>query len=326
LRIGSTTERDGEVIVTGTLACTSCSTTYPIRDGIPRFVSTVRETSFARQWAEFHRVQRDSYTGTTWVRDLIATRTGWSPDHLRTKTVIECGCGSGNDTEILVEQAGTLVSFDYSSAVDYVPQEIRAKPNFLLVQGDMGAIPAAREAFDVVYCHRAIQHTPDPAASFEQLASCVGPGGEMFLHCYDTHPRSRLQAKYLYRPLTKRLPYDVVRRFVLLAGPVMIPLVKKLQALGPLGYLPRAVIPFVNMDREIAPGSKLTPEERYALSVLVTIDALTPAHDHPQSPATLRRWFAEKGFDRVELRGRNPVLMLAHRPATFDRRAAAPRA
>lgn len=27
------------------------------------------------------------------------------------------------------------------------------------------------------------------------LTPLVAPGGEMFLHCYDSHPRSRLQAR-----------------------------------------------------------------------------------------------------------------------------------
>lgn len=317
LRIGAVEYRRDDVIVDGTLACRSCSETFPILRAVPRFVSSIAgETSFARQWREFHRLQRDSYSGTTQVRELIAARTGWSSDYLRDKIVIECGCGSGNDTEVLVAQAGTLVSLDYSTAVDHVPDDVRARRNLLLVQGDLSCIPAAREAFDVVYCHRVLQHTPDPEASFEQMASCVAPGGEFFLHCYDTHPRSRFQAKYLYRPLTKRLPYALTRRFVTFAGPVMIPMVKRLQALGPLGYVPRAFIPFVNMDREIAANTRLTPRERYEFSVLVTIDALTPEHDHPQSPATLRRWFERAGFERIEMRGRNPVLMLAHRPGT----------
>ena len=308
-------ERREDVVVEGALVCRGCAARYAIRGAIPRFVeSDAGETTWARQWREYNRLQRDSYSGTTQVRDLIAHRTGWSPTHLRDKRVVECGCGSGNDTEVLAAQAGTLVSFDYSNAVDYVPDEVKARPNVLLLQGDMSCIPIAREAFDVVYCHRVIQHTPDPKRSFDQMASCVARGGEFFLHCYDTHPRSRLQAKYLYRPLTKRLPYDVTARFVNLAGPVMIPLVKKLQQLGPLGYLPRAFIPFVNMDREIAANTKLTDRERYEFSVLVTIDALAPEHDHPKSPRTLRRWFTNAGFERIELRGRNPVLMKAHRP------------
>jgi SAM-dependent methyltransferase len=307
--------RDEDVVLEGALLCNGCGTRYPIRNGIPRFVSRKEgETSFARQWQRFHRLQRDSYSGTTQVRDLILRRTKWSPEHLHDKLVLECGCGSGNDSEVLVEFAGTLVSFDLSSAVDQVPAQLQARKNFLLLQADISRIPVATSAFDVVFCHRVIQHTADPAHCFVQMASRVAPGGEFFLHCYDTHPRSRLQAKYLYRPITKRLPYDVTFKLVSLAGPVMIPLVKRLQSLGPIGYLPRAFIPFYNMDRELDPKTKLTPEECYEFSLLVTIDALTPKYDQPQSPSTLRNWFVQNGFDRIEVLGRNPVLMKAHRP------------
>jgi hypothetical protein len=95
----------------------------------------------------------------------------------------------------------------------------------------------------------------------------------------------------------------------------MIPLVKLLQRLGPLGYLPRALIPVYNVERDLPAQSRLTPRERYELSMLVSFDALTPRYDNPQSPKTLERWFRAAGFVDIELRGRNPISMKARLPS-----------
>ena len=122
-----------------------------------------------------------------------------------------------------------------------------------------------------------------------------------------------MQAKYLYRPITRRIPDSVTFKLLSLAGPVMIPLVKQLQRLGPFGYPARMAIPFVNVERELDPESRLTAQERYELSLLVTFDALTPAYDNPRSPDDLRGWFEGRGFTDIELLGRNPVLMKARR-------------
>ena len=54
-------------------------------------------------------------------------------------------------------------------------------------------------------------------------------------------------------------------------------------------------------------------EYLYQLSLMNTFDALSPAHDHPKSPATLQSWFDRAGFKRTEIRGRNPVRMVATR-------------
>lgn len=316
IALAATAERAGADVVAGELACASCDARYPIRRGIPRFVPDEDyASSFGWQWQRFHQLQRDSYGGGHTLRELILERTGWTRTEQQDNLLLECGCGSGNDTEILVDLAKTVISFDLSASVDAFLPELRERENLLVMQADIMRIPVKRAAFDTVYCHRVIQHTPDPARAFTSMAQHVRPGGEFFLHCYDTHPRSRFQAKYLYRPLTTRLPHEVVYKLLETSGRVFYPLVGALQKLGPLGYLPRAFIPFRNLDRTLPEGSRLTPRERYELSLLVTFDALTPTHDHPQSPRTLERWFRDAGFSNIELRGRNPVLMKARLPS-----------
>src|SRR5947208_435804 len=114
---------DAHAVLEGELRCSNCERVFPIRNRIPRFIEgrTYAE-SFGWQWNRFHKLQRDSYNGTTLVRDTILKRSGWRPGDLRDKRVLECGCGSGNDTEILAGMAGTLVSADISESVDSIPR------------------------------------------------------------------------------------------------------------------------------------------------------------------------------------------------------------
>jgi hypothetical protein len=59
----------------------------------------------------------------------------------------------------------------------------------------------------------------------------------------------------------------------------------------------------------------LTPELNREWAVLDTFDMYSPAHDHPQSKATVRRWFREAGFIDVNVAdGPNGVVGHGHRP------------
>ncbi|MAE68046.1 MAG: hypothetical protein CMJ18_27670 [Phycisphaeraceae bacterium] len=313
-------EEDGDVTVTGALTCAACARSYPIRNRIPRFVEAVNYAdTFGFQWHRYHVMKRDSYMGTDLVRRTLLKRTGWEPQFLAERSIVECGCGSGNETEILADLAGLVVSFDMSGSVDVVPEHLHDLEHVLLMQADIGSIPLKRRCMDLVYCHRVLQHTPDPRASFRSMARHVRDGGEMFMHCYDTHRRSTLAFKYWLRPITRRLPHRWVYRGLRITGPVLYRLVGLLLKVGPLRKPTRLLMPFYNFNRHWKKGGaeRLTASDRYELSLLATYDALTPAYDKPQSPKTLQRWFADTGFEEPELRGRNPVLMRARRKAAL---------
>lgn len=302
------------------MACIACAAVYPIRRSIPRFTGAAEYVdSFSWQWERWYPLQRDSYNGTHTLRDGLLRRTGWTSEFLRGKSLLECGCASGNDTEIWAAFVGTLVCLDLSNAVDQIPEAIRQRPDVLVLQADIFRIPLKEGRFDLVSCHRVIQHTPDPKAAFRSMVRQVRPGGELFVHSYDTHWKSLLQAKYLWRPLTTRLSHHRVYEALRLVGPVLYPLVGALRRLGFLRKPVKLLIPFRNLSRGMRKqGTTLTEHELYELSLLVSFDALTPKHDIPNSPRTIGRWFEEAGFEGVTLLGRNPVKMKGRRPERDD--------
>jgi SAM-dependent methyltransferase len=328
VRVAREDRRDGDALIDGEIACAACDARYPVRGRIPRFVpDSGYAGSFGWQWSRFHRLQRDSYNGTHLVRDTILARTGWTEDLLAGRSLFECGSGSGNDTEVLAELCGTVVSMDMSAAVDYQRPEVLARDNVLVLQADLRRIPLAEEAFDLGYCHRVIQHTPDPRAAFAAMTPFVRPGGSFFLHSYGTHWKSTRHFKYWLRPLVGNWPHERIFRALTIAGPVLYPLTSALNRVAFLRRPVKLLIPFENHDRILAKaGCTLTRRERYEYSLLITFDDLTPAFDHPNPPETLVEWFREQGFIDVRIRGDRPSLVVGRKAARVELTPRAPAA
>ncbi len=317
LRLDSVAEGDERAIVVGQLACTACAGSYPIRHRIPRFVpETDYVDSFGWQWNRFAKLQRDSYNGTTIGRDTILKRSGWAPARWAGKTVLECGCGSGSDTEVLLDLADTVVGFDLSRAVDAFRPDLLASKKLLVLRADLLKIPLETKAFDIVYCHRVIQHTPDPRTSLHSMVRHVRPGGSVLVHSYSRHWKSLLNYKYVWRGLTRRLPHRVVYRCLRIVGPALYVLHGILNRLAFLRRLNRLAIPFEYHTRMLRKaGSTLTRRECYEYSFLITFDALTPRYDNPSQPMTLRSWCLEERMEDVRIQAENPVIVTCRAPA-----------
>ena len=108
---------DGERgrVLAGSLRCTLCSKTYPIRDGIPRFVP---ENNYSRgfgfQWNRHDRTQDDSFSGASISEDRFFAETRW-PRDLKGQLVLEAGCGAGRFTAHASATGATVISFDYTA-------------------------------------------------------------------------------------------------------------------------------------------------------------------------------------------------------------------
>jgi 2-polyprenyl-3-methyl-5-hydroxy-6-metoxy-1,4-benzoquinol methylase/uncharacterized protein YbaR (Trm112 family) len=285
----------------GTLHCTGCGRDYPVISGIPRFVSDANyAATFGFQWNRHRRTQLDSYTGLPISRERLFHVTQW-PTRLEGDLILEAGCGAGRFTEVLATTNATLYSFDFSNAVDANMLNNGSAPNVNLSQCDILNLPFAPGAFDRVVCLGVLQHTPDPRASFFNLASMVRPGGELAVDVYTRSIASLLHWKYALRPFTTRMHPEKLYQWVSRLTPPLVPL---------SGMLRRA------FGR---PGARLLPIAEYSYlglsdtinkewAILDTFDMYSPAHDHPQSLRTLTSWFQSAGFDEVTVRyGANGV-------------------
>jgi len=251
-----------------------------LRDGLWRFVETDRHyaKSFGLQWSHWTDTLSDSRrTGRTKF-DLVMSRSHLDQYELSGKRVLECGMGGGDDTEVLLKLPfSEIYSFDLSTSVDRAARFL-ADSRLTVFQASILEIPVPDESFDVVYCHRVLQHTPSPIASLRAIIRKLAPGGILFAHCYQRTPERMKAYKYKYRPLTTRLPPEWVLALVEHSGPPLRRLSRLLDRFGRFGReLRRQWIPYQYYD---AYGD-LDEEQLAEFSMHDTFDALTPAYDNP---------------------------------------------
>lgn len=286
----------------GTIKCENCLKNYQLTFGLPRFVPKVNYAdSFGFQWNIHARTQLDSYSGLPISKNRVFEVTRWSED-LRGHRILEAGSGAGRFTEVLLNTGADVVSFDFSTAVDANNSNNGSNENLSLFQGDIFNIPLRPESFDAVLCLGVLQHTPDPAAAFENLAKYVQPGGELVVDVYTRNIAALLQWKYILRPITKRISKQLLYSLVGKVTPVLIPIARISRKIA--GRAGARLVPIVEYSH-----LGLSPELNRQWAVLDTFDMYSPAHDHPQSFDTIKGWFEKAGFDDIEVRrGPNGVV------------------
>lgn len=284
----------------GRLVCTRTSHAFGVTRSIPRFVPEDNYAgSFGFQWTAFSRVQLDSYNGTEFSEERFRTITGWTPEDLAGKRVLDAGCGAGRFAEIALKYRADLVAFDLSSAADVCRLNV-APADPLVCQASIYELPFPPGQFDLVYCIGVIQHTPDPEASIRALCRMVRPGGRIALWIYERDWKSRLGTlgfKYLLRPLfrrlSRRLQYSVCKALVA----VFYPLAWLCQPLGLPGKVVLRLLPIAAASLQDVP---LRTEDFKAWILLDTFDMYSPAYDLPQTYGRVAAILTEESFERIE--------------------------
>jgi SAM-dependent methyltransferase len=154
-------------------------------------------------------------------------------------------------------------------------------------------LPFPDGSFDKVFCFGVLQHTPDFEKSVEVLVQKAKSGGEIVVDFYAVRgPWTKVHAKYLLRPLSRRLSHHRLLRIIeanidWLIGAATI------LARSRLGVLNR-FLPLVDL-RTLPPH--LSADERREWAVLDTFDMFSPAHDHPRRVQTVAEMFERNGAE-----------------------------
>lgn len=302
---------EGEKIESGALTCARCAETFPVQNGMPRFVPASNYTaSFGYQWNLHFKTQYDSHTKVPVSRGRLFAETAW-PERMTDQKVLEVGSGSGRFTEPLASTGATIVSLDYSQAVEANARNNGNKENVLIVQASIYNMPIPQASFDKVLCIGVLQHTPDVAKSFSALVNALKPGGELVIDVYRWRLVNFLWPRYWLRVLTKRLPSATVYRLCQAYVNRIWPLTKWIHRLPYGRKLNRFIL--VPDFRDLYPLSEDLLRE---WAILDTFDNLSPIYDQPQTLKAVKRWFAQAGltdvqvrlgFNGIEGRGRKPL-------------------
>jgi SAM-dependent methyltransferase len=279
----------GDEVQSGTLVSTA-GHRYPIVDGIPRFVGDGNYASnFGFQWNRFRETQLDSRSGQRISHDRFFRFSKWDPSEMANRWVLDVGCGAGRFTEIALATGANVVAVDYSSAVDACWANHRGHPRLHVVQGDISRLPFSPGRFDYAFCLGVLQHTPQPREAFMALPRQLVPGGRLVVDIYPWMLRNVFWSKYWLRPFTKSIPPEILFSQVERLVRALLPLSRVVGRIPLFGRRLTYLLPIVNYDG-VYPLSR---QQLYEWAVLDTFDMLSPAHDHPQTLATMRRWMRE---------------------------------
>lgn len=174
--------------------------TYPIRNGIPRFVITQdqgqrqTERSFGYQWKQ--RDAYDSQGSKHLSREWLVRRYGFAsgPEMQRyfseRKCILDAGCGGGYSASLWLDSAwrgsGTAQWFgaDISEAIDVAQERLMGIPGLHFVQADVCQLPFREKTFDIVFSEGVLHHTPSTERALKSLVPLLRREGEIMFYVY----------------------------------------------------------------------------------------------------------------------------------------------
>lgn len=271
---GDVLRQDGEQFV-------SYGHGYPIVNGIPRFVgSDLYVGSFSFEWNVHSRTQLDCHTGDHASEQEFREKTGFIPDDLRGKLVLDAGVGAGRYADVISRWGADVVGVDLSFAVEAAARNLGDRGNVWLAQADIGQLPFAHDSFDAIFSIGVLHHTPSTKDYFLKLISLLKPGGTIAIWVYPKESDYLIRQQWV--PYVNKIPdrmfYDWCRWFVPWA---------EIHLTNPWVGAIRRIFPF--------PTHGLGIEH----DILDTFDGYSPQYHGTHSPEEVLQWFKKAGLVKI---------------------------
>ncbi|HTS35580.1 MAG TPA: class I SAM-dependent methyltransferase [Candidatus Solibacter sp.] len=285
------------------LVCATCGQKYPAVNGVIRFVDQQHYAgSFGFQWQVHARTQLDTAESKR-SEQAFRQRTGFCPEDLAGKFVLDVGCGMGRFADVACRWGARVVGIDLSLAAEVAARNLAGK-EATIFQADVFRLPFAEHSFDFIYSIGVLHHTPDCERAFKMLPGLLKPGGRIAIWLYSKY-NAWYRMSDIYRKVTRRMPsrmlytlcYGVVPLYGIHQVLRKIPLVGR-AASGALAYaIPMAFHP----DRK--------------WRILDTFDWYSPWYQSKHSYEEVFRWFESCGLEDlrvieqpIAVQGRRPLL------------------
>jgi len=295
----SITDKVKHRIRLGSLNCSACARSYPITNFIPRFVARQKNyaESFGYEWSRHWQTQLDRYSGLPISRERFFRETGWDKQ-LNGQIILEAGSGAGRFTEHAASTGATVISFDYSSAVEANYRNNGNSQNVLIVQASIYEMPFREDYFDKVFCIGVMQHTPDPQKAFICLSKALKSGGKIAIDVYQKYKwwKQVTITRYYVRPLTKKIPFPELYSFCRLWVKFWWPFIGLSAKLTGRRFLNRFLL--IPDYRDI---HTFSDEMHREWATLDSFDMLSAAYDFPQSKGSVISWFKKAGLTEVDV-------------------------
>lgn len=289
----------------GGLTCIGCGRKYPLVNGVIRFVDEQQYAgSFGFQWHVHAQTQLDTKESTRSER-AFRRRTGFRPEDLAGKLVLDVGCGMGRFAEVATRWGAHVVGIDLSLAAEVAAKNLQER-TATIFQADVFKLPFAPASFDFIYSIGVLHHTPDCERAFKALPGLLKPGGRIAIWLYSKY-NNWYKMSDVYRNLTRRMPPKLLHK--LCYG--VIPLYGVHRVLR--------VIPVIGKpaSRVLAYAIPMAFHEDPKWRVLDTFDWYSPWYQSKHTYEEVFRWFEDCGLEdlRVILQ---PIAVSGRKPATVS--------
>lgn len=267
------------------LYCSREGHVFPIVRGIPRFVrSDDYLSSFSFEWNIHKTTQLDTFRKDGSSEDMFLKKTGFSPEDLKGKVVLDAGIGAGRFTDVMARWEANVIGVDLSYAVEAAEENFRHLENVLVAQADIASLPFKPETFDIIVSIGVLHHTPNTKKYFQALVPYLKHGGSIAIWVYPAEGDYVTRKQWI--PFTSRIParmfYEWCRWFVPFAH----------------ARLNSQVIQFVN---------RLFPFSCQGLGlendILDTFDGYSPRFHGIHTPEEVKAWFLGQGLTDVYMPG-----------------------
>lgn len=289
--------RMDDEIIDGTLCCPHCGSTWPVRDGVPRFVGVAQDYcgNFGFQWQHWKALQVDRLSGHCLSETRFLADSQWSPEWIKDKLILDCGCGAGRFTDVAAKYGARVISVDLSGAVNACRQNTmvwdgRVQP----IQASLFQLPLRKGVFEGLFCMGVIQHTPDPERLMRALPVYLKTDGRLAYNFYEADFWPKLQViKYALRLVTPHLPTDWTLALSKALVAVLFPLSRVLSGIRKVRIL-NHFLPICSSH-----DPSLTQDQQYAWTLLDTFDWYGPRHEIRQNHDRVAALLAECGLKNV---------------------------
>lgn len=287
-----------------------------VRDGVLLFIEETQNycDNFGDQWNRFRKVQIDSVTNGYESRDRFFAETGWDPEELKGKILLDAGCGTGRFAEIALEAGARVIAVDLSEAV-YACRDTLSrfpKEDYLVLRADLFDLPLHYGVFDGVYSLGVLHHTPTPLLAIDKLAPFLKPGGRLAAWIYEKYNFDYrwLQPRTWIRILVANLDLRKKMMISTALATLFFPCGWLLSWLGRWGERAAFFLPYASRHH-LARGN-LRRQLEY--SVMDTLDWYGPVYDLPQKPQEVVKAMENSGLDNICRRPTRGMAIVGEKP------------
>lgn len=223
--IDAVEDSDGEII-TGKLRSIGSGKTYPIINGIPRFVEpSTYNQSWDYKWTSIDQGKGLNYKildkndPAYHIHDLFDRNDhgGQAYRHAQGRVALDVGCGIGQySIKLLREcQPAKVVSLDLTRGVDIFRKIMLERfPEYrrriLMVQASVFQMPFRDETFDYAFSLGVLMHTGDTRRAIHQCARVLKVGGQINFWVYgavSVHIDNEEPDRKVHMTLGRFVPY-----------------------------------------------------------------------------------------------------------------------